>query len=37
MLTFLESLNVDLVDILINDSLNVHMKMRENYEYSLNI
>ena len=37
MLTFLESLNVDLVDILINDSLNVHMKRIEDYEYSLNI
>ena len=36
MLTFLESLNVDLIDILINDSLNVHMKRIEDYEYSLN-
>ena len=37
MLTFLESLNVDLVYILIIDSLNVHMKRIEDYEYSLNI
>ena len=37
MLIFLEFLNVDLVYILIIDSLNVHMKRIEDYEYSLNI
>ena len=37
MLTFLESLNVDFVDILINDSLNVHMKRIEDFEFSMNI
>ena len=37
MLTFLESLNVDFVYVLIIDSFNVHMKRIEDYEYSLNI
>ena len=37
MLTFLESLNVDFVDILINDSSNVHMKRIEDFELSMNI
>ena len=37
MLTFLESLNVDFVDILINDSSNVHMKRIEDFEFSMNI
>ena len=37
MLTFLESLNVDFVDILSNDSLDVHMKRIEDFEFSLNI
>ena len=37
MLTFLESLNVDFVDFLINDSSNVHMKRIEDFELSMNI
>ena len=37
MLTFLESLNVDFVDILINDSSNVHIKRIEDFEFSMNI
>ena len=34
MLTFLESLNFEFVDILINDSSNVHMKRIEDFEYT---
>ena len=37
MLTFLESLNVDFVDILINDSSNVQMKRIEDFGFSMNI
>ena len=37
MLTFLTSLNFEFVDILINDSSNVHIKRIKDFEYSLNI